>query len=150
LGGTFWDCALSIYTYDTVRRYTKTTDGTVGPLTYPYDSATRPIAMAKASTAINVPTYDNSGASLIAEEVQNLTNTQNKTLSKTTMEYDIFNRMTRWQKTDGTGTKTETHTYRGAEWHRTSTTVDGTTTAFLYDNDNVIADMTDGSAGPAK
>jgi hypothetical protein len=59
------------------------------------------------------------------------------------MEYDALNRMTSWSD----GLRSESMTYRGAEWHRASVTANGETTAFLYDGDNVLIDYVSGSGG---
>jgi RHS repeat-associated protein len=58
-----------------------------------------------------------------------------------TMTYDVFGRMLTWSD----GTDTETHTYRGAEWHRATTASGGTTTRYLYDGDNVVGDLVSGT-----
>ncbi len=61
-------------------------------------------------------------------------------------EYDDFGRMTKWSKTDATGTVTEEHTYRGAGWERASTKVNGgDETRYLYDGDNVVGDLVGGA-----
>jgi RHS repeat-associated protein len=39
------------------------------------------------------------------------------------------------------GTNTELSAYRGAEWHRATSTTNGTLTRYLYDGDNVVADI---------
>jgi uncharacterized protein RhaS with RHS repeats len=40
---------------------------------------------------------------------------------------------------------TETNTYAGAEWHRVSTPAGGVTTNYVYDGDNVVADVNGGA-----
>jgi len=56
-----------------------------------------------------------------------------------------LSRMTSWTQ----GANTETNTYAGAEWHRVSTTSAGVTTGYLYDGDNVVADL-DGTGAVSK
>jgi len=53
-----------------------------------------------------------------------------------TMEYDQLNRMTKYTGPEGT----EEFAYRGAEWHRCG----ADTTGFMYDGDNVVADVVGG------
>jgi RHS repeat-associated protein len=69
-------------------------------------------------------------------------------LTRTEMWYDTLNRQLGWRKMRGRRGRTvasEVHTYAGAEWHRTSTTANsGDTTTFVYDGDNVVADMVGG------
>jgi len=69
-------------------------------------------------------------------------------LRKKVMTYDIFNRQTSSTiyKPDANGVlqqhKREEHTYRGDKWHRASTTdMNGSVTRYLYDGDNVLADL---------
>jgi RHS repeat-associated protein len=57
------------------------------------------------------------------------------------MQYDTLNRMT--GRTGPSGT--ESTTYAGAEWHRVSSTADGVTTNYVYDGDNVVADVQSGT-----
>jgi RHS repeat-associated protein len=56
------------------------------------------------------------------------------------MAYDKLNRMTRHEGLAGT----EVFTYRGAEWHRFSQATAAGGTSFLYDGDNVVADIASG------
>ncbi len=58
------------------------------------------------------------------------------TIATKTMEYDSFDRMTKWTGPAGA----ESSAYRGAEWHRKSIG----STDLLYDGDNVIADKQGG------
>jgi RHS repeat-associated protein len=58
-------------------------------------------------------------------------------VSNVHMDYDQLNRMTQYAGPEGT----EQFTYRGAEWHRHSANATG----FLYDGDNVVADIEAGS-----
>ena len=44
-------------------------------------------------------------------------------------------------RSDGGGPQEESFTYRGASWHRRTQTASGTTSTFLYDGDNVVADF---------
>jgi hypothetical protein len=44
------------------------------------------------------------------------------------------------------GTNTETHTYRGAEWHRATSTTNSVVTRYLYDADNVVGDLNSSNA----
>ena len=53
-----------------------------------------------------------------------------------TMEYDQLNRMTKYTGPEGE----ETFAYRGAEWHRCA----ADSTGFMYDADNVVADVVGG------
>ena len=64
------------------------------------------------------------------------------------MTYDALNRMTEWRQVGSGAPKVEKHIYRGAEWHRAGTVVrDGRgaekATAYLYDGDNVCADLSE-------
>jgi RHS repeat-associated protein len=82
-------------------------------------------------TSVKTYSYDANGNVLsIIEEVGGVE------VSAEHMEYDELNRML-----SHTGPKgTETFTYRGAEWHRAS----ANGTKFLYDGDNVLADIAGG------
>jgi len=62
--------------------------------------------------------------------------------------YDALSRMTEWRQVGSGAPKVEKHIYRGAEWQRAATIVrDGSgasqAIAYLYDGDNVCADLSD-------
>jgi RHS repeat-associated protein len=68
------------------------------------------------------------------------------TLKKEQMTFDSINRMTKHSTRRGKGKwKEESNIYRGIEWHRSSNTVKGIKTSFLYDGDNIVGDYIDGN-----
>lgn len=102
-----------------------------GEITYTYNSANQLVTEVSGSVT-KTYTYDNNGNNLGWSDTLG---------NSVTMTYDQLNRMQSW--TDGTNT--ESSTYRGAEWHRHSNTVNGVATSFLYDSDNVLADVQNGN-----
>jgi RHS repeat-associated protein len=81
-----------------------------------------------ADVSVKTYTYDRNGN--VTDIVETVGATE---VSREGMAYDELNRMLEHTGPNGT----ESFTYRGAEWHRYS--ADGT--SFLYDGDNVLADV---------
>ena len=105
----------------------------------------------------NIYTYDADGNQTQVDVIIGSVAAPTRVISRKTMTYDLFNRQLSWtlSKPDGQGyepygqinwttEKSESNTYRGDRWQRTATTVGGVTTTYLYDGDNVIADIVDG------
>ncbi len=88
-------------------------------------------------TSVKTYAYDPNGNTLgIVEQVGAVE------VSASSMAYDALNR----QIFHGSPAGVESMGYRGAEWHRdTLRSSNSPETAFLYDGNNVLADLTDGS-----
>lgn len=100
------------------------------PITYTYNERNQ-LVTETTGTTVKTYSYDKNGNNVGTETKINTT-----VLATETLDYDELNRMLFYTGPRGT----EAFTYRGAEWHRY--TADGKT--FLYDEDNVLADMSGG------
>jgi RHS repeat-associated protein len=99
--------------------------------TYTYNNANQ-LTTEQSGLQTKTYTYDPNGNNTAVTTTVSSTNKGNVTMS-----YDSLNRMINWSD----GINSEATAYRGAAWHRTSTTINGgNPTTYLYDGDNVISD----------
>jgi hypothetical protein len=98
----------------------------------------------------NVYGYDIDGNRTTVDRVIGPVATPTRVISKKTVTYDLFNRMTYWKlgEPDGAGgwtvEKSEGNSYRGDKWQRSSTVSATGEVKYLHDGHNVIADIVNG------
>jgi RHS repeat-associated protein len=121
---------------DEVRIATADKSATLGEaeVTYTYNARNQ---LVTETCGLNVRTYsyDNNGNVTKIEEKVDTT-----VILTEEMAYDKLNRMLRHEGPSGV----EVFAYRGAEWHRFSQATAAGGTSFLYDGDNVVADIASG------
>lgn len=117
------------YTYDAMgNRLTKERVGW-NPVNVNYQNNTRNQLISTSGSETKIYDYDANG-----NTVAITTNAISQT-----MNYDILNRLTRYDGPAGT----EETSYRGIRWHRWKVATAVDTAAFVYDNNNIVADYTE-------
>jgi RHS repeat-associated protein len=111
-------------------------EDTVGKVVVDYAyNARNQLVTETSGASVKTYSYDKNGnALLIVEDVMGIE------IAREEMTYDELNRMLSHTGPNGT----ETFTYRGAEWHRFSQNGGADGKTFLYDGDNVLADIAGG------